>query len=627
MIQRVGLGDGSYYKFDYNAWGQVWKITHFAANSVVGGVPQDTHALSYLRYNLPGSDLLGASAQTDCPRFTEQRLWIENGVMNQSAEVTKSYNPWSPNLTSCDVTAADGTLYRDVYGTGWQKGLTVESFVFSADNLSTPKKHTVLTWTQDDENLPYQLNPRVREINVNDEVNNHQRTAITFAAFGLPQDVTEYAADGQTPLRTTRTEYNFGQEYLDRRIIGLTSFQYVYEGTPAAGTLNSKVGYVYDDASDATLLQAMPAAASQHDGTNYGSGAWWRGHINRVRRYDVTGAANNYVETRIGYNTAGGVIFTRDPDGHQTNVSYTDVFYQGVNRDAFGRPTFAYPTSITDPGNFASTVEYNYDTGAATRNTNPKGASLKTRYDAAGRITRTARFDGATEQGYMRRVYPADMGLVQSFTLYDTGLAEAYSASVLDGLGQVRATAQSNPTTGGFNAQFFDYDVMGRLARQSNPTETSGTGSWPATGDDAPANGGTGWVYRQRTYDWQGRLKATINVDNTQKQASYSGCGCAGGTVTTLTDEVGRLQRVTTDILGRDLKNELLNLDGSVYRAVVNTYNARDQITRVRDFQGGRGRRILPDRHLSGNLDGLRRARQAHLAQSAYRDGRQHLRL
>jgi YD repeat-containing protein len=33
-VSQVGLADGSYYKFSYNQWGQVWKVTHFAADSV-----------------------------------------------------------------------------------------------------------------------------------------------------------------------------------------------------------------------------------------------------------------------------------------------------------------------------------------------------------------------------------------------------------------------------------------------------------------------------------------------------------------------------------------------------------------------------------------------------------------
>lgn len=132
-LSRVGLDDGSYYKFSYNQWGQVWKVTRYAADSVgAGGQPNDSHPLTSARIDLPGSDLTAGSAQADCPRFTEERVWIENGVMNQSAEVATSYSPWGPNMTSCDVTSPDGTKVTEIYQTLlWRKGLAAESQVWS----------------------------------------------------------------------------------------------------------------------------------------------------------------------------------------------------------------------------------------------------------------------------------------------------------------------------------------------------------------------------------------------------------------------------------------------------------------------------------------------------------------
>jgi YD repeat-containing protein len=372
VITQVGLGDGSYYKLSYNGWGQVWKVTHFAADSVVGGVPQDTHALSHTRLNLPGSDLLGASPQTDCPRFTELRTWVENGVMNQSAEVTTSYSTWTPNMASCDVTVADGTAYKELYATsGWQKGLTTQSEVRSLGEL---KKWTTLSWTQDDTNAVYKINPRVNDATVNDSGNNHRRTSVTFTSFGLPQEVTEYAANATTPLRTTRTEYgipNLG-EYNSRRIIGLPSFQFLYEGTSASGTLLSKVEYVYDDVTlPEGYLNALPSAATQHDGPNYGTGLRWRGNANRVRRYDVTGGAGTYVESQASYNITGTVAFSKDVAGHKVSVSYGDAFYQGVNRSNPVLQTFAYPTTVTNPDLFTASTWYNYDMGVVTESETP----------------------------------------------------------------------------------------------------------------------------------------------------------------------------------------------------------------------------------------------------------------
>jgi hypothetical protein len=59
-----------------------------------------------------------------------------------------------------------------------------------------------------------------------------------------------------------------------------------------------------------------------------------------------------------------------------------------------------------------------------------------------------------------------------------------------------------------------------------------------------------------QTYDWKGRPLVTTNTDGTTKEISYGGCGCAGGEVTTMLDEVNRRQRTTADILGRIVKTE-----------------------------------------------------------------------
>ncbi len=140
--------------------------------------------------------------------------------------------------------------------------------------------------------------------------------------------------------------------------------------------------------------------------------------------------------------------------------------------------------------------------------------------------------------------------------------------------------------------------------KSSNPTETSASSTsgnpydWPATGDDAVA----GWIYTQQIYDWKGRPLVTTNADNTTKSASYGGCGCAGGEVVTLIDEVGRQQKVYGDVLGRVAKTEILqtvNNITSVYSTTANTYNARDQVMLVRQYQGADTSSVYQDTTMS----------------------------
>jgi hypothetical protein len=109
------------------------------------------------------------------------------------------------------------------------------------------------------------------------------------------------------------------------------------------------------------------------------------------------------------------------------------------------------------------------------------------------------------------------------------------------------------------------YNQMGRVWKVSNPTEVNS--SWVPSGDDA-----AGIYYTQQTYDWKGRPLITTNPDGTTKEASYAGCGCAGGEVVTITDEgvtdatgalKKRQQKIYSDVLGRTVKNEILNWAGA----------------------------------------------------------------
>lgn len=616
VLSQVGLDDGSYYKLNYNGWGQVWKATHFAADSVDSqGVPNDSHALSYTRLNLPGSDLQGATPQSDCPRFTEERTWVENGVMNQSAEVTMTYSAWTPNMASCDVTMPDGTTsFKDIYETtSWKRGLTTESQVWSG---GVKRKWTSFTWDQDNTSASYQINPRVTDTTVNDAENNHRRTSVTYTSFGLPQEVTEYGADTTTVLRTTRTEYNIPNlsQYTSRRIIGLPGFRYVYEGASVSGALLSKIGYVYDDDTLSNYLQALPSAAAQHDGSNYSTAFRWRGNISRIRRYDVTGGASSYIENKMGYNVTGAVAFTKDALDHQTTISYTDAFYQNVNRTnpvpQYQFKTFAYPTTVTNPDGFSATSVYNYDMGVGTKaqtplpnvTTNQPGPEVKRLYDSMGRLLRVTNSFNAAR---MRMVYMASMNLVQTFTQIEANV-EAYSASVLDGAGRVRATAQDLPgSNGGYAGQLFDYDTMGRLVRQSNPTETdaasatrlaTGSGvvgaSWTAMGDDYSS----GWLYTQTSYDWKGRPLVVTNPGSpaTTREFLYGGCGCAGGQTVTTRDELGRRQKVIYDVLGRVWKTQVLTQQDknsaftvdpneAAYLTKTNSFDALDRLKEGRE--------------------------------------------
>jgi YD repeat-containing protein len=566
VLTQVSFADGTHYNFEYNGYAQVTTVRHYAA---------DNHQLSYTSHTLPVS-------ASDCPRVSESREWAE--YWNNNLEAMTAYSTAS-DYSSGQMTMPDRTVYKELYATsGWQKGLTTRTEVWAPDpnnpGILKNWKYTTASYTQDDINLNYQKNPLVTETNVYDSDNNHKKVTIDYgqyAQYGLPYVVREYAANGTTILRETYTDYNLSQAYLNQRIIGLVSAVRVTNGSSD----QSKTVYTYDEGGN--QMVATQAAATQHDPA-YSTSFLLRGNVTSVARYDVNyiNDANQALTNRIGYDTDGSVVSTSDPAGHQTLISYVDSFTDGVNRN-----TFAYPTMTTDSDGDTSSTQYTYDFGAVNRTqtpapaNQPQGAIQTFDYDSAGRLTR---INNVNNGAYKQIVYDP-YGHVLMYDTVQAGSLVAYSVEVYDGAGRVRRVAGDNPgNSGQYWGRETHYDVMGRVSEVSNTTEM--TGEWLATGDDA-----AGWVWTLQQYDWKGRPTLTINPDGTTKLVEYGGCGCAGGEVVTVRDEVGRKERVTSDALGRVWKTEHLNRDDnySVYSTVLNTYNARDQITNVKHYQGAEG--------------------------------------
>jgi len=591
MITQVALNDTSYFTFDYTNSLQVSLVKKY-----FGTV--ERNATSFV-YETPASDV---------PRLISSSVSAQNwtGINGVPAQVTTQYSVGVDG--ACVLTAPDGTVYKEYYGTGWQRGLTTLSEVWSA---GVRKKWTTTAWTQDNTSVAYEVNPRVTETNVYDADDNQRRTRIDYgpyAAYGLPYGVHEYAGDDGMEIRQTFTDYNLSQAYLDRRIIGLVSQVRVSNG---AQTL-TKLTYDYDDPA---RLHGVPAAATQHD-VNYNLALTARGNVTAVSRWDVDDITNTNkkLTTYTNYYNTGTPISTTDAAGHQSSVTYGDSFSDSVNRN-----TFAYPTTITNAENFSSYVQYNFDFGATTRTQSPapanqsQGTIQTMSYNSLGQLERiTTTNNGAYKQFWYGPNYTASSATVNNVA------DEAFSAVVVDGLGRVTGVSSNHPGSfGGYSAVTTIYDRMGRTWKVSNPTEV--LGSWQPSGEDA-----AGYYYTQQTYDWKGRPLVTTNPDLTTKEASYAGCGCAGGEVVTLTDEGTidggvarrRQQKIYSDVLGRTLKTELLNWQGgSVYSATVNSYNARDQLTQVRQYAGAEGSGTYQDTTLT--YDGYGRLKTKHVPEQA----------
>jgi YD repeat-containing protein len=587
VVTGMTLNDTSQITFDYNNSLQVYLIRDY-----FGALQRSETTFTY---ETPGSDV---------PRLVDSRISAHNwtGINGVPSQVVTTYSVAGDG--ACTMTTPDGTVYKQYYGSGWQRGLTTLSEVWSG---GVRQKWTTTAWTQDNSSVAYEVNPRVTETNVYDAGGNRRRTVIDYggyAQWGLPYWIREYAADGVTAIRHTFTDYDLSQAYLDKHIIGLVSALHLKNATD----YETKITYSYDDPA---WLQTVPAAATQHDAA-YSASLTARGNVTAVSRWDVSDLnnASKKLTSYTNYYTTGTPLSTTDAAGHQNTISYTDSFSDNVIRN-----TFAYPTTITDADNFSSSLQYNFDFGAATRTQSPapagqlQGAIQTLTYNNVGQLERVT----TTNTGaYKRFWYGADF--TASYATVNNVADELYSVQTFDGLGRTLGVAGNHPGSNGqYKAQLNVYDLMGRIKKASNPAEI--TSGWIPAGDDS-----TGWLYTQQTYDWQGRPLVTTNPDNTTKEASYAGCGCAGGAAVTLTDEgtldagvaKRRQTKIYSDVLGRTVKTEILNWQGgSVYSATINSYNARDQITQVREYAGAEGSGTYQDTTMT--YDGYGRVKTKHL--------------
>src|SRR6185503_7417028 len=295
--------DTSYFTFEYTNSLQVSAIRNY-----FGGLERNATTFAY------------DTAAGDVPRLTSSSVSAQNwtGVNGVPAQVTTQYGVADDG--ACVLTAPDGTIYKEYYGTGWQKGLTTLSEIWSG---GVRQKWTTTARTQDNTSVSYETNPRVTETNVYDASSNRRRTTIDYGQYepwGLPYLVKEYAADGVTEVRRTFTDYNLSQAYLDRRIISLVSAVHLTN----VSSFQGKITYEYDDPA---RLSALPASATQHDSA-YNTSFTARGNLTSVSQWDVTDVDNaaKKLTNYTNYFVTGTPKSATDPSTHTSSISYTDAF-------------------------------------------------------------------------------------------------------------------------------------------------------------------------------------------------------------------------------------------------------------------------------------------------------------
>jgi len=137
VITGVTLNDTSQITFDYNNSLQVYLIRDY-----FGALQRSETTFTY---ETPGSD---------APRLTDSRISAHNwtGINGVPSQVITTYSVAGDG--ACVMTAPDGTIYKQYYGTGWQRGLVTLSEVRVGQDLL---KWTTTAWTQDNTSVGYEV--------------------------------------------------------------------------------------------------------------------------------------------------------------------------------------------------------------------------------------------------------------------------------------------------------------------------------------------------------------------------------------------------------------------------------------------------------------------------------------
>ncbi|MBC7899343.1 MAG: RHS repeat protein [Saprospiraceae bacterium] len=365
--------------------------------------------------------------------------------------------------------------------------------------------------------------------------------------------------------------------------------------------LVSKTTYAYDEEDFAQETNQNISSVIQHDNTAFSASfIIGRGNQTSVTRHDVTGQTAS-VTSKVRYDIAGSPVAQIDPLNRKVKIDYSDVFNDAANRNAF-----AYPTTVTDPASNSSTVKYRYDTGTNVEANSPPpagntfGKKTKRTYNEQGQLAKNAVWIDTTEHAYTRYEYPTNGTQTKKYsTITDSNSDgvinssdEVLSERFYDGTGRMRNSRSpmlldAEGNTLSWVGQKLEYDITGRVKRQSAPTEVDN--AWNPTNDDSSR----GWQWKSQEFDWKGRVTRDIGLDGVDKLYSYEGCGCAGGEITTIMGELvdgeRRTQKIYADILGRTRKTEVLDYEDNVYSPVVKTFNGRGQPLSAKQFQGAEG--------------------------------------
>ena len=179
--------------------------------------------------------------------------------------------------------------------------------------------------------------------------------------------------------------------------------------------------------------------------------------------------------------------------------------------------------------------------------TAPKKQIVETSYDFADRPIQTTRPDG----GWVKTGYWDNWLASVSSQQVDAGQVR-YKFDLMDGAGRAYKKASDHPdgTSEKYTGHITVFDKVGQVQDSSKVLPINGSWATQAEPFQTTAQQFAD-TFTNLTRDELSRLKIVTLPDGNTRQFDYAGCGCAGNSTTTMTDELGHPTITKTDALGR----------------------------------------------------------------------------
>lgn len=586
VLYQIVLPTGQSYTFKYNIYGEITKVIY-----PTGGYERFAYGEAPL---LSAEDGVGIYSQGN---RGVNRAWISpDGTTANEGTLT----PWRYdgfNTIAPDGTYTERSVFTNIYD--WSAyafedprlGMVYDERSYSAGGQLLRRKLT--EYAVDGQVVMYsypaykQRNPRpskvleivldpdgtalavLTEMTYDSDINLtstkhydyasvNQATAQTGDIVAICGNIPNRCGNG-TILRTEETDYlTYDQNYRDRNLLSLPTATRIRNED---GTIVAQTSTSYDETDPPSIHSGVTGWS--YPGTARGNATTTKRWLNFNDNTFSTFPLGSYLVAHAEYDQFGNMVKIWDAqDTSQTNptqMEYSSDYqfvYATTVRSAVPDPSgqFASNTSLV------TTTVYDGDTGLVTSTTDPNSRTTTFSYidpqtfvvDALNRIRTIAQPDGGLTT-YNYNDTPGSLS-IQTLTKQDSSRS-IDTIQAFDGLGRP-SRSFLNVGGGNYNTSDTQYDVIGRIARVSNPYVSSGPGSTI----NATQDGTT------RAYDALGRITSLTTTSDGARVMTAYGLSTTDvmGTTVTVSDQAQKVRRSLIDALGRMIRIDEPNTFGDM---------------------------------------------------------------